>query len=257
MSAKVTIWAWSQKVPTSTARLVLLGMADICRDSGIVWASQQTIADKIQMSLRTVRDAVNVLAELGLISLTARVGRTDLIRFNLTPVILFADGPEADDWDEPTPANAAGTPANGSITPANAAGEPIYNLEDNPKTALARESLFEDSRSADSPRILSPSRNFPADHPDSHDAFEEFWRRYPRKEAKALAKKAFERAWPKLKPREADPGGRLGALLAAIDHQGLAQREKRFVPHPATWLNGERWLDEAPRVGAANLPDWT
>ena len=32
-----------------------------------------------------------------------------------------------------------------------------------------------------------------------------------------------------------------GAVYAAKQY---ADTDKQFIPHPATWLNGERWLDE-------------
>ncbi|HVJ38337.1 MAG TPA: hypothetical protein VM687_11135 [Stenotrophomonas sp.] len=68
-------------------------------------------------------------------------------------------------------------------------------------------------------------------------AFAEFWKAYPRKEAKGAARKAFA----KRKPDRA----LLDRILAAIDQQQSGDQWQRgFVPHPATWLNQERWLDE-------------
>lgn len=71
--------------------------------------------------------------------------------------------------------------------------------------------------------------------------FEEFWRLYPRKVGKGAAK----RAWPKA---VAAAGGDVEAILGGVK-VGLAierfdlREGGRFCPHPATWLNGERWLD--------------
>jgi hypothetical protein len=70
--------------------------------------------------------------------------------------------------------------------------------------------------------------------------FSRFWDAYPRKVAKPDALKAFRRT----KPTEAV----LESMLAAIGRQDLAKRvqvgEARFVPHPTTWLNQERWKDQ-------------
>jgi hypothetical protein len=33
-------------------------------------------------------------------------------------------------------------------------------------------------------------------------------------------------------------------MLDAINQQGLSSKEIQFVPHPATWLNAQRWEDE-------------
>ncbi len=77
--------------------------------------------------------------------------------------------------------------------------------------------------------------------------FETFWDAYPRKIAKGVARKAFATA---LKKTTAE------TILAAVQRQTFDTREK-FVPHPASWLNGERWLDQVdtfdPVLRAAGL----
>jgi hypothetical protein len=35
-----------------------------------------------------------------------------------------------------------------------------------------------------------------------------------------------------------------GIHKLAVEHQAS---EARFIPHPATWLNQERWCDEEPK----------
>ena len=72
--------------------------------------------------------------------------------------------------------------------------------------------------------------------------FEKFWDAYPRKTAKQNARKAFE----KLKLTADDP--RLNAmrfgLAKAMKSREWLQDAGQFIPHAATWLNGERWNDE-------------
>jgi hypothetical protein len=68
--------------------------------------------------------------------------------------------------------------------------------------------------------------------------FDEFWMMYPRKVAKAAAKKA----WAKLTEEQ-----QLQAAKAIDEHcQYWKAKETRleFIPHAATWLNQERWEDE-------------
>lgn len=75
------------------------------------------------------------------------------------------------------------------------------------------------------------------------DEFAVFWKAYPRKVAVGAAR----RRWSSMRNRPS-----LEVLLAAIKAQSvpggpLAPKEdgsKNFIPHAATWLNGERWLDE-------------
>ena len=72
--------------------------------------------------------------------------------------------------------------------------------------------------------------------------FLRFWDAYPKKVAKADAVKAF---------RKLDPDDQLlEDMLAALERWKHSDQWTRdgtaFVPHPATWLNGERWKDEVP-----------
>ena len=72
-------------------------------------------------------------------------------------------------------------------------------------------------------------------------AFEQFWAAYPNKKAKAEAR----RAWTKRKPDDALVSRILGALENQKAGDDWTREGGRFIPHPATWLNGARWEDEA------------
>ena len=79
--------------------------------------------------------------------------------------------------------------------------------------------------------------------------FDAFWQSYPKKAAKKLAAQAFA----KIKP-----GAELLAhMLAAIEVQRVSEAWRKnngeFIPLPTTWLNGERWQDEAPAAAANDL----
>jgi len=89
-------------------------------------------------------------------------------------------------------------------------------------------------------RAQTQTRKGPERIKTEHALFAEFYAAYPRKVAKPAALKAFNTLDP-----DRDT---LKAMLAAIAAQGLADRcaagEDRYVPHPATWLNGRRWEDQ-------------
>lgn len=74
--------------------------------------------------------------------------------------------------------------------------------------------------------------------------FARFWAVYPRKVGKAAA----FRWWTRHPPDEA----LIETMLAAIQaQQQTAQWQDaggQFIPHPATWLRGERWLDDVRGV---------
>lgn len=69
------------------------------------------------------------------------------------------------------------------------------------------------------------------------EQFRVFWDAYPRKEGK---KRAREK-WKRLNP---DPA-LFGRIMAGLErHLRSEQWRRGVIPHPATWLNGERWEDE-------------
>lgn len=76
--------------------------------------------------------------------------------------------------------------------------------------------------------------------------FDQFWALYPKKKGKGDAKKA----WDKLKV-----GPQLfSQIMIAVEAQCRWPEWKDidFVPHPATWLRAEEWLDEpSPRARKA------
>tara|TARA_R110002167_G_scaffold98588_2_gene259179 strand:+ start:1653 stop:2006 length:354 start_codon:yes stop_codon:yes gene_type:complete len=71
--------------------------------------------------------------------------------------------------------------------------------------------------------------------------FDAFWSVYPRKVAKGHARKAFAKAC-----KLADPSEIVGA--AGKFAYAMQDTEKQYVPHPTTWLNGERWDDDLDDV---------
>lgn len=70
-----------------------------------------------------------------------------------------------------------------------------------------------------------------------------FWQGYPRK----IDKDRARRAWKKLKPDRA----LAKTILEALRRWKLCDQwqEERFIPHPATWLNGRRWEASPPGMG--------
>ncbi len=75
---------------------------------------------------------------------------------------------------------------------------------------------------------------------DASSGFADFWCVFPNRKAKAAA----EKAWQKLKP---DPVLQ-GVILKAVEVQSAApawtKEAGAYIPHAATWLNGQRWRDE-------------
>lgn len=70
--------------------------------------------------------------------------------------------------------------------------------------------------------------------------FDRFWSAYPRK----VGKMAAQKAWAKIKPDTELVDTILVAIAAQLEGADWKREAGEFIPHPATWLNGGRWLDE-------------
>ena len=71
----------------------------------------------------------------------------------------------------------------------------------------------------------------------ARDAFETFWKAYPRKVGKDAARRAFAKVKVPVE-----------TLVAAVEAQKSSTQwtkdNGQFIPNPATWLNQGRWQDE-------------
>lgn len=80
--------------------------------------------------------------------------------------------------------------------------------------------------------------------------FDSFWSLWPRKEGKANALKAYEKSLRKISEPELLDKARLYVTSPL-------RPDVKFVPHAATWLNGERWADDlVPVARVADPNDW-
>ncbi len=178
-------------------------------------------------TLKDIDNALHTLAAYGCVSLYT-VGGKPYYAFpnwaahqrvrDVKPRYPGAD--ESDDYDN-LPQSAANC---GELRPKS---NPIQS---NPNTESESE-----SKSNPNPPI-SP-------HGGSDDAFDVFWKAYPKKVGKAAAKKAFRKVKVPLE-----------SLLSAIERQKCGSQWSRdngqYIPNPATWLNQERWEDEEYRTPA-------
>jgi len=78
------------------------------------------------------------------------------------------------------------------------------------------------------------------------DGFERFWMAYPKKKAKPDALKA----WRKLNPTPDLQQTILDAIEVQRQSDDWTRSGGQFIPYPASWLNGKRWLDEGVEVSA-------
>lgn len=81
--------------------------------------------------------------------------------------------------------------------------------------------------------------------------FEQSWLIYPRKDGK---RKAFE-AWQKAIKRDMPVADMPAHIENRMYEPDWMRDEGRFVPHMATWLNGDGWLDEGAKIPPHNMDE--
>lgn len=74
------------------------------------------------------------------------------------------------------------------------------------------------------------------------ELFARFWAAYPKKRSKGQA----EKAWAKLQPDEQLVEVMLTAIERAKKSEEWRKENGRYIPYPASWLNGKRWEDDYP-----------
>lgn len=267
-------WVWDQSRSGPTQRLVLLAIADCANDRGTdAYPAASTLAKKTGLSERGVRKAINDLQSIGELEVDYKAGPKGCNRYRvLMPDLaphagsdpapratldpeLSAGYPEHGAGLEGTRHDVHSAPRAGSSRhhvpgtrhettgdPAPGAPEPSLN---HPPTEPSLEpslsgALFE-------PQTKPPRKT--ATKPGADPAFDAFWAAYPRKISKGHARKA----WTTATATGTDPAEIITATEAHAARCARNRTEERFIPHPATWLNGERWGDqpETDRVGAS------
>lgn len=119
MSASATFWAWRQRGITSTAKLVLLCLADCHNpDTGRCDPGAKYIAEKSELNIKTIPAALRRLEEFGLITIKKRAGNSPSYTLNLHQ-----------NWDTPI----TGVP-NSGCTQKRSGDTPKTGEGDTPKT---------------------------------------------------------------------------------------------------------------------------
>lgn len=91
---------------------------------------------------------------------------------------------------------------------------------------------------------LKPERNTPL----PPKGFDEFWQASPRKVAKPAAMKAYKAALAKAAPEVI-----LSGMVAYAE--SVNGKDPKYIAHPATWLNAERWQDDLKPVDTRTWRD--
>lgn len=124
-------------------------------------------------------------------------------------------------------------------------GIPAYGVAGEVEVKQGK-TLYEVSEEAgeldDVPVPLPPKQRKPRKRNSGLYRFDEWYAHYPRKTNRGLA----EKVWAKMQPDDI----LIDTMIRAIELQrkspDFLKDGGAFIPHPSTWLNGKRWLDEIP-----------
>lgn len=220
-AALTAVWRHSQA--TGATRLLLLAIADEANDEGLLAAykrSQVQLAKKMRAHVRTVPRAVADAVQLGELHVVAQGGGSTEATYQLLLPTL-GELPTPTPGRVPTPPLAPGQGGPG-VLPTPTPGE--------------------------LPGLLPPTTppSFPV-HPvvadERAEGFRVFWEVYPRKVAKPDA----ERAYLAARKAGTDHPSIMEGLAAWVAYWRPELRGTGYVPHPATWLRGQRWNDRPPQ----------
>lgn len=283
MSIRVLTKVWEIETISLSEKMVLLALADYANDDGACWPSYSRIARKSNISKRTAIRIVERFVKLGVIykelQITDMNGyasnryvidieKLDQVDFlqqeleeddteieinNTKYVPLESDKIDKNEENDTTPLVTSGVTSlvtSGDTSPSDKSSS-IYNEEpsditvnepsktfdrnfENQETEFSESDPPEPEPSKPKKKSIDPSIKKIID-----EKFKEFWKLYPRKVSPKVCKPIFEN-YVKNKLEIADEI--IAGLRAHIPI--YANREKKFIPHPKTWLNQARWEDD-------------
>lgn len=238
-----------------------LGTHYINREKLYAWCKVETLAQDLGISKRCVQQALRALQEAGHLDIETGGGRTSSrYRWCLQEKARSGDAQAASSEDvseEIERPSGVKECARGVQERARGVKErspqPCTNVHPNPLS----EPIEDEPSEVDTPyfpqidldeKVRRDEPQAASDDPPP-DEFEEFWRHYPRRVAKAAARRAWKAA-----SRKAGGGEIIrGAMRYAAERDG---QPPKFTKHPATWLNGECWTDEpAPPANVIPFAD--
>lgn len=202
------------------AKLLYAEITALCNNTGYCWATNNYFADLYGISKYTVSRSINILINHNyLVSKTVYKDNTKEIEKRILSI------------------------ADSTINVGGIVKKSNRGIDDKRNRGIVK------NRKGNNTSINNNiySANF-----DKDDAFERFWSIYPRHTNKKKAYNSFIK-------KCTDETVLQKMLSAIVDQKETEQwQNEKFIPHPTTWLNGERWEDEIKTTtyNNQNNEDW-
>jgi hypothetical protein len=229
-------------------RLALIRLCMHRRDDGRCHPGYDTVANEIGVHRATVFRAIDVGVRFEWLAKPIRHGQTRAdfiltVSSNVAPVRPQGAANVAGGRPQGNP-NVAGVQSQ-SRTGAHAKsqrqrGSPAASTA---STRNGGSNGKKENGGSKSPRASRSDKNPPknlSEEKTAGEAFTRFWGTYPKRVAKDRARKAWDR---RIKDGVDAETLIAGAQRYAVERQS---QDPKFTKHPATWLNGGCWEDEAP-----------
>lgn len=206
---------YDKEIP-NIAKLLYAEITALCNNTGYCWATNNYFANLYGISKYTVSRSINILINHNyLVSKTVYKDNTKEIEKRVLSI------------------------ADSTINIGGIVKKSNRGIDENRNRGIVKK------RKGNNTSINNIySANFNKD-----DAFERFWSLYPRHINKKKAYNSFVK-------KCTDETVLQKMLSAIVDQKETEQwQNEKFIPHPTTWLNGERWEDEINIIPKNNVHD--
>ena len=216
MSNKISNLVQTKKIGSLTKKAILMYMADKASDDGSgIWVSKKNMAADLEMTDRAVRIHIKDMIAMGILveagQRQCKTGYT--VDYTINVDVVGSLGSTREATEQHAPLNDVHPYPCMSFTPTPEPRSPKPSIEPS----------------------IEPYTSSKDDEVNYY--FDQLWEMYPRKIGKGQARKAYVAASKKIDFFDLLP--KLEAYVATLDG-----KDKQYMPHLATWLNGERWADE-------------
>lgn len=234
MSVDAIRWAYTQTAGSAAAKAVLIAIADHADDDMICFPSIPLIVRKTEMTRNTVRRGIDLLLERGLIQIVSHGRQHHSTHYRIMVSSEFLEGLRR---------------RGSRMAPLtrNVSAEEIQDEE-------PRGCIVDTQRVHDDPLTIKepPKEEITPSIPQGggetekktrkrdegySDDFIAFWDMYPRKINKPFA----YRAWKAAVGRKKVFPAQIFTCLEQDLYDAWKGRDVQYIPHPATWLNGDPW----------------
>lgn len=224
MSVRCISQVLDRSVHAGTELLMLLVLADYSDDDGNSYPAVASLARKCRLKPRRANYILAALQDSDELKVLKNEGPKGTNRYR---IMLASLGAKA--LHSSAPLHSAAPLHSSAPTPALQCAKPLHSSADEP----------------------SLNRQEPSCSKSMPDGFDVFYEAYPKKVGRLVAIKAF---------KSVKAGAVLKSILAHIERRrnsdDWSKDGGKYIPHPASYLNGRRWEDEDGAVISAAKKPW-